>query len=128
MGLLEFGNLLDMHRQIWFDNRFNSVELLLEMLSRDTYGAGTVRTNRKDLPKAVVGKSAKLKYFESVYRQNGYLLCLHCCDKSSVMMLSTIHEAVEVISKTKYNREVLVKPVIIHDYNFAMNAVEKSDH
>ena len=70
MGLLESGNLLDMHRQIWFDNWFNSVELLLEMLSRDTYGAGTVRTNRKHLPKAVVGKSVKLKHFESVCRQN----------------------------------------------------------
>ena len=32
------------------------------------------------------------------------------------MMLSTIHEAVEVISKTKYNGEVLVKPIVIHDY------------
>ena len=44
------------------------------------------------------------------------------------MMLSTIHEAAEVIPKTKYNVEVCVKPVIIHDYNFAMNAVDKSDH
>ena len=128
MGLLESGNLLDMHRRIWFDNWFNSVELLLEMLSRDTYGAGTVRTNRKDLPKAVVGKSVKLKRFESVYRRNGHVLCLRWCDKRPVTMLSTIHEAVEVISKTKYNGEVLVKPVVIHDYNFAMNTVDKSDH
>ena len=51
MGLLDSGNLLDMHRHVWFDNWFNSVKLLLEMLARDTYGAGTVRTNRKDLPK-----------------------------------------------------------------------------
>ena len=43
-------------------------------------------------------------------------------------MLSTIHEAVEIISKMKYNGEVLMKPDIIHDYNFAMNAVDKSDH
>ena len=76
MGLLEFGNLLEMHRQLWFDNWLNSVELLLEMLSRGTYGAGTVKTNRKDLPKAVAGKSVKLKHFESVHRQNGHLLCL----------------------------------------------------
>ena len=53
MGLLESGNLLNIHRHVWLDNWFNSVELLLEMLSRDTYGAGTVRTNREDLPKAV---------------------------------------------------------------------------
>ena len=35
IGLLESGNLLDMHRWIWFNNWFNSVELLLEMLTRD---------------------------------------------------------------------------------------------
>ena len=69
-----------------------------------------------------------LKHFKSVCRQNGHLLCLCWCNKRPVMMLSTIHEAVEVISKTKYNGEVLVKLVIIHDYNFAMNAVDKSDH
>ena len=43
-------------------------------------------------------------------------------------MLTTIHQAVQVISKTKYNGEVLVKLVIINDYNFAMNTVDKSDH
>ena len=46
------------------------------MLERDTYGTGTVRTNRKNLPKAVVGKQVKLKKGECVYCQNGHLLCL----------------------------------------------------
>ena len=67
MGLLDAGNLLDMHRCVWFDNWLNSVELLLEMLAHSTYGAGTVRTSHKGLPKAVVGKSMKLKCFETVY-------------------------------------------------------------
>ena len=44
------------------------------------------------------------------------------------MMLSTIHEAVQVISKTKYNGEFLVILIIIYNFNFAMNAVNKSDH
>ena len=39
MRLLDSGNLLDMHRCMWFDNWFNSVELLLEMLAHSTYGA-----------------------------------------------------------------------------------------
>ena len=67
MGLLDSRNLLDMHRHVWFYNWFISVELLLEMLARDTCGVGTVRTNRKDLPKAVVGKCVKLKKGETVY-------------------------------------------------------------
>ena len=87
MGLLDSGNLLDMHRCVWFDNWFNSIELLLEMLARDTCGGGRVRTNRKDLPKAVVGKQVKLKKGECVYHQNGHLLCICWCDKRPVTML-----------------------------------------
>ena len=109
MGLLDSRNLLDMHRCVWFNNWFNSVELLLEMLARDTYGAGTVRTNRKDLPKAVVSKHVKLKKGETVYHWNGHLLCLRWCDKRPVTMLSIIHEAAEVVTKRKYNGEILFK-------------------
>ena len=128
LGLLDSGNLLDMHRHVWFDNWFNSVELLLEMLARDTYGAGTVRTNRKDLSKAVVGKHVKLKKSETVYCQNGHLLCLRWCDKRPVTMLSTIHEAAEVVTKRKHNGEILFKPIIVHCYNNCMNLVNKPDH
>ena len=60
MGLLDAGNLLVMHMCVRFDNWFNSVELLLVI---DTYGAGTVRIN---LPKVVVGKTVKLKGFETL--------------------------------------------------------------
>ena len=116
MGLLDSGNLLDMHRCVWFDNWFNSVKLLLEMLARYTYGAGTVRTNRKDLPKAVVGKWVKLKKGESVHHQKGHLLCLCWCNKRPVTMLSTMHEVAEVVTKRKYN------------YNNCMNSVNKTDY
>ena len=47
MRLLDAGNLLDMHRHVWFDNWFNSVKFLLEMLAHSTYGAGTVRVCQK---------------------------------------------------------------------------------
>ena len=40
MGLLQKTKLLDNHRTVFFDNYFNSCELLEEMLYRDTYGAG----------------------------------------------------------------------------------------
>ena len=39
MGLLDTGNLPDMHRHVCFDNWFKSVEFLLEMLACSTYGA-----------------------------------------------------------------------------------------
>ena len=128
MGLLDSGSLLDVHRCVWFDNWFNSVELLLEVLARDRYGMGTVRTNRKDLPKAVVGKHVKLKKGETVYCQNGHQLCLRWCDKRPVTMLSTINEATEVVTKRKYNGEILFRPIIVHCYNNCMNLVNKTDY
>ena len=128
MGLLDSGNLLDMHRRVWFDNWFNSVKLLLEMLARDTYGAGTVRINRKNLPKVVVGKHVKLKKGESVYHRNGHLLCLRWCDKRPVTLLSTIHEVGKIVIKRKYNGEILLKPIVVDHYNNCMNSVDKTDH
>ena len=40
MGLLQKTKLLDNHHRVFFDNYFNSCELLEEMLYRDTYGTG----------------------------------------------------------------------------------------
>ena len=40
MDLLQKTKFLDNHHTVFFDNYFNSCELLEEMLYRDTYGAG----------------------------------------------------------------------------------------
>ena len=42
-------------------------------------------------------------------------------------MLCTIHEAAEVVTKRKYNGEILVKPIVVHCYNNCMNSVDKTD-
>ena len=79
MGLLQRTCLLDNYRSVYFDNWFNSPQLLDEMFKRKTLGAGTTRINCRGLPKAVVQK--KLKKGETVYRCKGNLLCLKWCDK-----------------------------------------------
>ena len=43
-------------------------------------------------------------------------------------MLSTIHEAAEVVTKRKYNGEILFKPIFVQCYNNCMNSVNKRDH
>ena len=53
---------------------------------------GTVRSNRKNMPKAVVG--VKLKKGESCFRRNGELLCMKWCDKRQVIILTTIDDAI----------------------------------
>ena len=42
--------LRDKHYHVYFDNYFTSIELLEELLQRETYGSGTVRSNHKGLP------------------------------------------------------------------------------
>ena len=42
--------LRDKHYYVYFDNYFTSIELLEELLQRETYSCGTVKSNRKGLP------------------------------------------------------------------------------
>ena len=79
LGLLEKGQLLDKGYNVFTDNYYTSPELLLECFYRQTFGMGTVRGNRKNIPKAVV--RAKLKGGESCFHRNGELLCIKWCDK-----------------------------------------------
>ena len=126
MGLLQRTLLLDNYRSVYFDNWFNSPQLLNEMYQLKTLGTGTVRLNCQGLPKAVVQR--KLKKGETVYRRKGHLLCLKWCDKHPVTMLSSIHHAVKAQVKTNYLGNPLIKPVMIHDYNNRMNSVDHLDH
>ena len=124
MGLLQRARLLDNYRSVYFDNWFNSPQLLDEMYNRKTLGAGTVRQNRQGLPKAVVQR--KLKKEETVYRRKGHLLCLKWSDKHPVTMLLTIHYAVEAQVKTNYLGNPFIKTILIHDYNNRMNSIDYS--
>ena len=45
MGLLQRMRLLDSYRSVYFDNWFNSPQLLDQMYQRKMLGAGTVRQN-----------------------------------------------------------------------------------
>ena len=58
MGLLQNNKLLDKQRTVFFDNYFNSLELLHELRFQDTYACSTVHTHCKGLPKAVVSKKS----------------------------------------------------------------------
>ena len=104
LGLLESTKLLDKGHHIYMDNYYTSPELFSELFYRETYACGTVRQNRKGLPTSV--KQAKLKLLQSVYLRSGPMLCLKWSGekkkstKKPVTILSTIHEAMELLTKT----------------------------
>ena len=56
------------------------------------------------------------------------MLCLNWCDKRSVTMLSSIHNAVETQVKTNYFGKPIIKPFIVHDYNIKMGRADHSDN
>ena len=95
---------------------------------RDTYCVGTVRINRKGLPKAVTRKKPKLKKGEAVYRRKDYLLCLKIFDKRPVTMLSSRHNAAQSFVKNNYLGQPVKKPIVIQDYNKFMGGVDNSDN
>ena len=132
LGLLESSKLLDKGHHIYMDNYYSSPELFHELYYRETYACGTTRLIRKGMPKTI-GKT-KLKPLESVYMRSGPLLCLKWsgpkrkATKKPVTMLTTIHEATEVLTKKKDTRgECIPKPLAIYQYTKNMSGVDISD-
>ena len=97
LGLLDSVQLLDMGHHVYFDNYYNSPDLIELLYKRKTHACGTVRKNQKSLPIAVT--QAKLKQGETVFCLKNNLLALKWMDKREVYILSGLHEATNVISK-----------------------------
>ena len=124
MGLLENSGVLDVGYKVYFDNYYTSMDLMHELLSRYTFACGTVCVNRKGLPVAV--SKSKLKKGESVVRRKGEILCLKHHDRREVCLLSTIHDANEVLVKKRFGNHVL-KPEVIVAYNQHMSGCDLVD-
>ena len=126
LGLLEKTRLLDKGYHVYMDNYYSSPELMEELFFRSTFSAGTCRGNRKHLPKAVT--NCKLKPGEVCFRRNDATLCIKWCDKRSVLILSTIHEAVEInTGKIDRHGSPILKLEPVHDYTMKMRGCDISD-
>lgn len=134
MTLANRCNLLDKGHRIFCDNYYTSPELVEELLHRDTSSCGTVRSDRKGLPKAL--KKTKLKPGETCFRRSrnmngepGSLLALKWCDKREVYMLSSCHAATEQWTgrMSRNDGSPIYKPSCIVDYIQKMGGVDLSD-
>ena len=97
LGLLDSVQLLDMGHHVYFDNYYNSPDLIDLLHKKKTHACGTVRKNQKSLPLAVT--QAKLKQDETVFCHKNNLLALKWMDKREVYILSGLHKTTNVISK-----------------------------
>lgn len=106
------------------DNWYTSVDLAKKLLDAETHLIGTIRKNRKHLPKDVV--NAKLKRGQFVAKENSEgITVMKWKDKRDVLLLSTKH-SVRFQNVRKRNK-VISKPKIVIDYNSAKGAVDLSD-
>ncbi|KAJ8893069.1 hypothetical protein PR048_005651 [Dryococelus australis] len=106
-------NLLDKGRTIVTDNCCTSVDLAKSLLARKTHFLGTVRKNRRDLPKG------------SPKENNDGILVLKWKDKRDVLVLLTKYG--DKIGQVKTKRGIVAKPKAIVDYNEGKAPIDLSD-
>ncbi|XP_033725281.1 piggyBac transposable element-derived protein 4-like [Pecten maximus] len=92
------------------DNYFTSVNLFERLLAKNTYACGTVRVNRKGLPKEVT--TAKLKIQgDMVQRQKGNLVATAWRDKRTVDVLGTNSDPQTTTTVTRKQKSGQLKDV-----------------
>ncbi|XP_028044838.1 piggyBac transposable element-derived protein 4-like [Monomorium pharaonis] len=107
---------------IYIDNWYTSPTLAEFLHDRDTGMCGTVKANRKGMPKL----ENKLERGEVQVAHNDVWMAIKWEDKRSVCMLTSVHE-LEFCATEKKNyqtKEDIIKPTCIHEYNKNMGGVD----
>ena len=127
VGMMARSGLLEKGHKLYLDNYYTSPELADELDSMDTYMCGTVRKNRKEVPK--VFSQVKLRPGQAIYRRRGNLLVIKFTDKRDVHMITTIHNAEYSVTNKpgRPNNQPILKPTCVVDYCKHMGGVDLSD-
>ncbi|XP_045455647.1 piggyBac transposable element-derived protein 4-like [Melitaea cinxia] len=116
-------------RTIIADNFYTSLGLAEDLLKKKTELCGTIRINRRGLPKNVI--STKLKRGQCIGKMNkNGVKIIKWHDKRTVTMITTCKNhvaAVKEIGQKKRNGERIYKPECISLYNLHKKGVDYSD-
>ena len=111
--------LLDRGHALYVDNFYTSVPLAEALLNRNTLICGTLRKNRKQLPKNIV--STKLKKGQHIAKRKGRIVVEKWQDKREVLMLSTHYSGKMVESnrqtkggRKKKNQSLLYRKITLY--------------
>ncbi|KAF9406815.1 hypothetical protein HW555_012954 [Spodoptera exigua] len=122
MSLME--GYLEKGHTLYTDNWYTSIDLGRKLLDKETHLVGTLRKNRKYLPKDVINGKIKKGEFRAKENEDG-ITCMKWKDKRDVYLLSTKHS---IGFKRTYKRDKeIIKPKIVVDYNNAKSSVDLSD-
>jgi hypothetical protein len=128
MNLME--GYLDKHHVVVMDNHFTSVPLFIDLLERSTYACGTVRLNRKYLPREFKEKK-QMSPGKSQFWQSDNFLATLWQDKRAVRFLSTccLPEGDDTVTRRRKSNELerLPCPPVVKTYTKYMGGVDRSD-
>ena len=122
VGLVASCGLLDKGHHIYLDNYYTLPELFDELHLHNTFACGTVRRNRRDVPKSMT--TVKISQCDAIFRRRNCLLAVKFHNRD-VNILSTIHSA-DAVRVVRCDRSVVTKPTFA-DYSRLMGGVDLSD-
>lgn len=118
---------------LYYDNFFSSFELLHKLAEEKLFGCGTFRTNRKFFPKSELCADKSLSLGQCDFASSGEITVYKWKDRSSkpVIVASNMHNPSEKTTVHRRNkkgeREAVVCPSAIRDYNLHMGGVDMFD-
>lgn len=125
MRLMEKSALFHRGHHLGLDNYFTSPKLFDDLYIAHTSATGTVRKNRKGLPRSVTG--AKLANKTVIERRRGNLLCVGYKDGKRQPILLSTHASGGFGTSTNTKGKTRHLPNIIIHYNSTMGGVDMSD-
>ncbi|XP_051170470.1 piggyBac transposable element-derived protein 4-like [Leptopilina boulardi] len=123
--------LVGNYHRVYFDNFFTGKELMISLKKDKILACGTVRSNRKGLPKDYQPDN-KMKTGDSEFRSSSSGIgWVKWKDNRAVYALSNFHDPSKVSDVNRKNKDgsinVISCPNMIKDYNQHMGYVDKSD-
>ena len=122
--------VLGTNLSVYMDNLYTSVGLLNDLRVRGVLACGTVRSNRKGLPAAVLPKNVHLQRGEFKVAQKDDLACAVWMDTKPVLTLSNFHDPAEqgtVLRRRDGVRTQVPVPKMLQDYQQHMRGVDLMD-
>ena len=118
------------HHQVFIDNYFSTVPLMEYLLHHQVYCCGTIRSDRKYLPKNLKTEKTLQRGEFDYCVSDGGLVFYKWKDNKVVTLLSNFHgtESTTVLRTQKDGRRINFNcPVAIKDYKIYTGGVDKAD-
>ena len=118
---------------LYVDNFYSSPTLFIDLLQKGIYCTGTVRTNRKGFPSALIppNKSMPQGSYRFASSTANQLTAVWWKDRKDVFVISTLHKKAvdQVMKRPKGSKEKINIPCpsMIVDYNQNMGGVDLTD-